>query len=105
MAYVTMFEGIIFIEGDHPRAVKMYSADTRLGGFGAQLKNLDDLKRKMAEIARGSGCNCVVNFRYGQKTKIIAIDNIAYYGEGFYAQLPQEDYRSISSQLTGGTQF
>ena len=78
MAFVTVHQGIIFIEGDHPRAVKRYQATTRVGGFGAQLKNLTDLKQTMATTARANGCNCVVNFSYGQKSKLIAIDDVAF---------------------------
>ncbi len=99
MAFVTVFQGVVFIEGDHPRAVKQYSAETRVSGFGAQLKNLNDLKQTMANTARNCGCNCVVNFTYGQKSKLIAIDDVAYVGNGFYAVLSPEDYNSIVSQL------
>lgn len=99
MAYVTLCAGVVFIEGDHPRAQKMYDATTRVGGFGAQLKSLNDLKFQMAGIARSNGCNCVVNFNYGQKSKVIAIDDVAYVGGGFYAVLSEEDYNSIVSQL------
>ena len=99
MAFVTSFYGVIFIEGDHPRAVKRYSEETRVGGFGAQLKTLNDLKAQMANTAIANGCNCVVNFTYGQQSKIIAIDDVAYVGNGYYAQLSQEDYNSIVSQL------
>ncbi|MBE6767052.1 MAG: hypothetical protein IKL62_05500 [Clostridia bacterium] len=99
MAFVTSFYGVIFIEGDHPRAVKRFSADTRVGGFGAQLKNLNDLKAQMANTAIANGCNCVVNFTYGQKSKVIAIDDVAFVGGGYYAQLSQEDYNSIISKL------
>ncbi len=99
MAYVTVFQGVIFIEGDHPRAFKKYSAETRVGGFGAQLKNLNDLKQTMATVARNNGCNCVVNFTYGQKSKVIAIDDVAFIGNGFYAVLSPEDYNSIVNQL------
>ncbi len=99
MAFVTVFQDVIFIEGDHPRAVKRYSAETRVGGFGAQLKNLDDLKATMAQTAKMNGCNCVVNFTYGQKTKLIAIDDVAFVGNGFYAHLSFEDYNAIRSQF------
>ena len=99
MAYVTVCNGVIFIEGEHPRAVKKFVADTRVGGFGAQLKNLNDLKAQMASVAVYNGCNCVVNFTYGQKTKIIAIDDVAYIGGGYYAQLSDADYNSIISQI------
>jgi len=99
MAFVTVFQDVVFIEGDHPRAVKQYSAETRVSGFGSQLKNLNDLKQTMAATARNCGCNCVVNFTYGQKSKLIAIDDVAYVGNGFYAVLSNEDYNSIVSQL------
>ena len=99
MAYVTALNGVIFIEGDHPRAVKRFSADTRVGGFGAQLRNLNDLKLQMAQTAITNGCNCIVNFSYGQKSKVIAIDDVAFVGQGFYAVLSPEDYQSIISQL------
>lgn len=99
MAFVTAFQGVVFIEGDHPRAQKRYNAETRVSGFGAQLKNLNDLKRVMADNARNCGCNCVVNFTYGQKSALIAIDDVAYVGNGFYAVLSDEDYYSIVSQL------
>jgi len=100
MAFVTAYEGVIFIEGNHPRAVKKYTAQTRVGGFGAQLKNLNDLKKCMADTAKNYGCNCVVNFTYGQRSKIIAIDDVAFIGDGFYAILSPADYNSIISQLT-----
>lgn len=99
MAFVTAHMGVIFIEGDHPRAIKRFVADTRVGGFGAQTRNLNDLKQLMAQTAINNGCNCVVNFTYGQKSKLIAIDDVAFVGNGFYAQLSQADYNSIISQL------
>lgn len=99
MAFVTVCQGVIFIEGDHPRAVKKYTAETRVGGFGAQLRNLNDLKMQMASTATFNGCNCVVNFSYGQKAKIIAIDDVAFVGNGFYAVLSPEDYNAIISQF------
>ena len=99
MAFVTVFQGVVFIEGDHPRALKQYSAQTRLTGFGAQLKNLNDLKAYMAQAAKSRGCNCVVNFTYGQKAKLIAIDDVAFVGDGYYAVLSPMDYQSIVSQM------
>jgi len=99
MAYVTLCQGVIFIEGDHPRACRIAPADVRVGGFGAQLKNLNDLKAQMAAIAGSYGCNCVVNFSYGQRSKVIAIDDVAFVGGGFYARLSPEDYSAIVTQL------
>lgn len=99
MAYVTLFQDIVFIEGEHPRAVKKYNAETRVSGFGAQLKNLNDLKQIMAQTAKTHGCNCVVNFSYGQKAKLLAIDDVAFMGNGYYAVLSEADYQSIVSQM------
>lgn len=99
MAYVTVFDDVIFIEGDHPRAQKRYTAETRVSGFGAQLKNLNDLKQMMAQTAKANGCNCIVNFTYGQKSKLIAIDDVAFMGNGFYAVLSPDDYQSIRSKF------
>ena len=99
MAFVSVYQGVVFIEGDHPRAIKRYTANTRLKGFGAQLKNLNDLKQAMAQTAYSCGCNCVVNFTYGQVAKIMAIDDVAFVGDGFYATLSPEDYQSIVSQF------
>ena len=99
MAFVTVFRDVIFIEGEHPRARKCYSAETRVGGFGAQLKNLNDLKTVMSDTAKANGCNCVVNFTYGQKSKVIAIDDVAFVGNGVYAVLSPQDYQSIVSQF------
>lgn len=99
MAYVTVFNDVIFIEGDHPRAQKRYTAETRVSGFGAQLKNLNDLKQMMAQTAKANGCNCIVNFTYGQKSKLIAIDDVAFVGNGFYAVLSPVDYQSIRSKF------
>lgn len=99
MAFVTVHNGVVFIEGDHPRAIKRYTAETRVGGFGAQLRNLNDLKEIMSQTAKVNGCNCVVNFTYGQRSKLIAIDDVAFTGDGFYAVLSAQDYNSILSQF------
>ncbi len=90
---------VIFIEGNHPRAIKRMSARTELSGIGAQMRNLDDLKSQMARTAKANGCNCVVNFTYGQKSRWLAFDDVSFVGDGFYAVLSQEDYRSIITQL------
>lgn len=99
MAFVTVYHGIIFIEGEHPQAVKKLNAYTRIGGFGAQLRNLNDIKDIMAYTAKQNGCNCVVNFCYGQIHKIISIDDVLFVGDGHYAILSKEDYNSIISKF------
>lgn len=99
MAYVTVYQGVIFIEGEHPRALKKQSAYTRIGGFGAQLRNLNDLKAIMADTAKQNGCNCIIDFSYVQKHKTISIDKVAFVGNGYYAILSKKDYKSIISKF------
>lgn len=99
MAFVTVYEDIIFIEGEHPRAVIKGRAYTRIGGFGAQLRNLNDLKAVMASTAKQNGCNCIINFSYTQKHKLISIDKVAFVGNGYYTILSQKDYDSIISRF------
>lgn len=99
MAFVTVYEGIIFIEGEHPRAIKKLLAYTRIGGLGAQLRNLNDIKSIMAITAKQNCCNCVTNFSYTQEHKILSIDKVAFVGNGYYATLPQKDYESIISKF------
>lgn len=99
MAYVTIFDGIIFIEGDHPRAEKKSRVNVEIGGIGAQLKSLDNLKKHIASNAKLRNCNCIVQFTYGQKSRFFAFDDVAYYGNGYYAVLSPEDYNGICSQF------
>lgn len=99
MAFVTVHQGVIFIEGEHPRAMKKLLAYTRIGGFGAQFRNLNDIKDIMASTAKQNECNCVVNFSYGQIHKIISIDDVLFVGEGDYAVLSKDDYNGIISKF------
>jgi len=99
MPLVTVHQNVVFIEGEHPRAKKKKDAYTRIGGFGAQLRNLNDIKDIMANIAKQNGCNCVVNFSYGQIHKIISIDDVLFVGMGKYAILSDVDYNTIVSKL------
>lgn len=99
MNFVTIYNGIVFIEGEHPRAIRKYNAYTRIGGFGAQLRNLNDLKHLMSNKARENGCNCIVDFSYGQEHRIVSIDDVLFVGNGFYAVLSDSDYNNIISKF------
>lgn len=37
----------------------------------------------------------------GQQAKLIAIDDVAFVGDGFYAVLGEADYQAIRTQLLG----
>ncbi|MDF2698903.1 MAG: hypothetical protein K0Q49_459 [Haloplasmataceae bacterium] len=96
MAYTTFYDDVCFIEGDNPAAKKLASIKSDLSfKFGAQLKNLNDVKKDLALKAKKLGCNCVLNFKYGQKSRWLAIDDVAYYGEGISAILSQAEYDTL----------
>jgi hypothetical protein len=99
MAYTTVFEGIVFIEGRHPNANILKNIKVDLGyTFGAQLKNLADVKREIAFQVKSLGGNCFLDFQYGQKSKWLAIDDVAFWGSGKIALLPQDIYNEIISK-------
>jgi hypothetical protein len=92
--YTTVFEGITFVEGCPPSARIIRSVRVEIGGIitSAQLKNLDDVKRLLADMARKNGCEAVVDFKYGQRSvgflkSLIDRDDVHWYGEGKIALL------------------
>lgn len=54
--------------------------------MGAQLKNLNDVKQDMAIKAKTLGANCILDFTYGQKSRWLAIDDVAFYGKAAILQ-------------------
>jgi hypothetical protein len=96
MAYKSVLDDIIFIEGDFPGAQIMKKVKVDLGGcFGAQLKNLTDVKKALALKVKSSGGNCLLNFEYGQKSRWLAIDDVAFWGSGKIAIVSDGDYTEI----------
>lgn len=96
MAYTSIHNGIIFIEGEDSRAqlVCDVSSDTSFQ-LGSQLKNLNDIKNHLAYQAYQRGCNCVVRFVYGQKSRWLAFDDVAFWGRGVAAALSPDIYDQI----------
>lgn len=91
MAYTTFYNDIYFIEGDHPQANKVRKIKSDLSfKIGAQLKNINDVKADLAQQAKALGCNAIIQFKYGQKSRFLAIDDVAFYGEGIGAILSQD---------------
>ncbi|MCL1944590.1 MAG: hypothetical protein FWF56_02120 [Firmicutes bacterium] len=101
MGYSTIFEGIVFIEGDDNMAKKVMHINCDLSKtFGAQLKNLNDVKANLATQAKQHNCNCVVNFSYGQKSKwSFMFDNIGFCGQGFAAILSNDYYNTLVDKI------
>ena len=96
MAYTTVYKDIVFIEGDHPKAKRNQFVETSLNGIGAQFKTLNDVKDELVESAKINGCNCILDFRYGQKQSWwTSFDFVKYYGSGVCAILPKDTYKEI----------
>lgn len=92
--YTTTADGITFVEGRPAGATIIGPVHVEIGGIltSAQLKNLDDVKKIMAERARSAGGNAIVDFKYGQKSvgfwkSLIDRDDVQWFGEGQIAIL------------------
>jgi hypothetical protein len=90
--YETTCDGVRFIEGRPAKARVIEPIRVEIGGVvrSAQLKNLDDVKRAMAEKVRARGGNAVIDFKYGQKSvgflrSLLQLDDVNWYGEGTVA--------------------
>lgn len=95
MAYTTVYKDFVFVEGDNPKAARKAKIKADLGGIGAQLKSLNDVKDSLITSAKLHGCNCILDFKYGQKTSLFAIDDVKFYGSGVCAKLPEDEYKRI----------
>ena len=87
--YFDCYNGIWFIEG-FPVGTKVISPiSTTLDGVlfsQSQLKSLDDVKAKMALVAKKIGANAIVDFKYCQKSSfwrsLLSIDDIRWEASG-----------------------
>lgn len=95
MSYTTVYNEVVFIEGNNPKATRKGSLKANLMGFGAQLKTLNDVKANLAMQAKLRGCNCVLDFKYGQKSSWISLDNVKFYGSGAASVLSSTDYGEL----------
>lgn len=89
----TTYDGVMFIEGDLQAAQPIKPVSVRINGMfsQAQLKTLDDVKRKMAKLAKEAGGNAIVQFTYGQRSTIwtafFGLDAVGWYGDGVIARV------------------
>jgi hypothetical protein len=98
MSYTTVYDGVVFIEGRHNAAKIIRSTKVDLGfKFGAQLKNLRDVKAELAKQVKSAGGNCIIDFQYGQRHRLLAIDDVGFWGSGKIAILPPDIYGDIVS--------
>lgn len=94
-AHISVYKGYVFIEGDYSAADKVKEVNVELKGIGAQLKNINDIKDELIKQAEQNNCNCIVNFKYGQKAALLALDDVKFYGSGVCAVLDFDNYQEI----------
>lgn len=103
MAYTTVYNGIVFIEGFEPNAQVVGSVEYKKEGlYNQQLKSLDVVKDQLSKKAHDLGANAVMNFKYGQKStswwrSMLSSfdDNINWYGSGTAIVLSSERMAEI----------
>lgn len=103
--YPTIYNNIIFIEASMPEgqdAIYIY-ADLSFK-FGAQLKSLTDVKKELSHKAIELGRNCVSEFKYGQKSRWLAIDDVAHFGNGIAVKLSEARYNEIVDYIQNKNQ-
>lgn len=100
MGFTTIYDNVIFDEGNR--------IDTKIKGevevdlsfkFGAQLKNLRDVKSALATKAKNLGANCIINFTYGQKSRLFAMDDVAFWGKGIACNITQDEFTKIIQKI------
>ena len=100
MMYWSNHNGVYFVEGMPAEAKRSGPISTELNDFFSQnhLKSLDDLKDRMAQQAKASNCNAVVEFKYGQRSSfmksIFGMDNVLWFGSGTLAVIDPEKLTS-----------
>lgn len=98
--FCTVYEGVMFVEGTEPYVRLLGEVKCDLSfKFGAQLKNLNDVKRELAARARNMGANAVLNFKYGQKSRWLAVDDVAFFGSGTAAVLSDEVLQALYQKI------
>ena len=87
--FVSVYDGVYFIEGACEKATVISNISTVLDGCfdNSQLKSLDDVKHAMAEQVKTNGGNAVIEFKYGQRDggfwrSLLSWDNVFWRGEG-----------------------
>ena len=100
MAYTSFYKGIAFVEGSVPNAkVIKQNVNAKLSGFGSHLKTLADVKDILVNQCISSNANAVVNFKYGQKTRLFAIDDMIFFGSGDLAVLDEQTLQELRKKF------
>lgn len=98
MAYKSIYNDIIFIEGEDNRVKVKGNVSYNYGSIGSQLRSLKEVKKSLALQAKSRGCNCIVEFKYGQKASWFSLDDTKWYGNGKCGILADDDYNKIINE-------
>ena len=106
MAYKSVFNGIIFIEGNEECIKKLGPVQYKREKFyNTQLSNIDNVKNQLAEKAKQMGGNAIIDFKYGQKnvswfkSMLLALDdNVVWFGTGTVVLLDEAKYNDIINE-------
>lgn len=99
MAYTTVYQGIVFVEGTHNSAQLGKNIETDLSFcINEQLKSLRNVKNNLCEQAKHYGYNAIVNFTYGQRFSYWSFDSVVFWGKGTLANIPVDEYSEICSR-------
>lgn len=91
--YYAEYQGVYFIEGSPKEASPLAPISSELNGFFSQnqLKSLDDLKARMCVLVQEKGGNCVIDFKYGQRStfwkSLFGMDNVLWHASGMIARI------------------
>ncbi len=91
--HIDFHEGVYFIEESPPQAQIIAPISTRLDGcfVNSQLRNLDDVKTKMASLVKQHGGNAVIGFKYAQKSSfwrsLLSLDDVHWEASGHIAKI------------------
>ena len=96
---ISEYKNILFIEDSLDIGEsKQQNILIETKGMTNQLKNLDIVKDEMIQCF-DDDYNVIFNFRYGQKEKIIAFDDICFYGKGIASKLDQDEYERLKHKI------
>lgn len=103
--FVTEYKGILFIEGKYSKGEVIQTVNTAIKGFfeSPQVRNLDDVKARLATLAEKLDANAIVEFQYGQKSatfweSLFSRDDVHWYGSGLAVRLSEKQYQDLLKQ-------
>lgn len=99
MAYTSIHNNILFIEGSEQSATILGQIKYKSKLLNAQLKSLEAVKDQLAEKAISMGGNAVIDFNYGQKENCWFWDSVRWYGNGQAAIIPENRWKEIVENI------